>query len=88
MNLRKISAAAAVVFFFASSVAFAQPVTNGKGCTPQERSNKALEHDQGNAGVICPPEVDSGMTTPAPKTGDPSVIRPSGPQEAPSPEPK
>jgi hypothetical protein len=79
MNLLKKSCVAAVAFFAASSIAFAQmPTTNGKGCTPQERSNKTLEHDQSNAGVICPPEIDSGMRAPAPKTGDTSAVPPPG----------
>jgi hypothetical protein len=78
MNMLKRSFVAAVAFFAANSIAFAQaPATDGKGCTPQERSNKTLEQDQTNAGVICPPEVDSGMTAPVPKTGDTSVIPPA-----------
>ena len=77
MNMLKKSCVAAVAFFAASSIAFAQaPITDGNGCTPQERSNKTLEHDQSNAGVICPPEIDSGMRAPTPKTGDTSVISP------------
>lgn len=77
MNMLKKSCVAAVAFFAASSIAFAQvPTTDGKGCTPQERSNKTLEHDQSNAGVICPPEIDPGMRAPTPKTGDTSVISP------------
>jgi hypothetical protein len=77
MNVLKTICVGAVAFFAASSIAFAQaPTTNGNGCTPQERSNKTLEHDQSNAGVICPPEIDSGMMAPAPRTGDSSVIPP------------
>jgi hypothetical protein len=77
MNLLRESSLAAVAFFVASSIAFAQaPITDGKGCTPQERSNKALEHDQSNAGVICPPEINSGMIAPVPKAGDTSVTPP------------
>jgi hypothetical protein len=73
MNVLKKSCVAALAFFAASSIAFAQtPSNDGKSCTPQER----LEHDQRNAGVICPPEIDSGMTAPAPKTGYTSVIPP------------
>ena len=78
MNVLEKSCVAAVALFAASSVAFAQvPTTVGKGCTPQEQSDKTLEHDQSNAGVICPPEVDPGMTAPTPKTGDTSVILPA-----------
>ncbi len=77
MTVLKKSAVAAVAFLAASSIAFAQaPTTDGNGCTPQERSNKTLEHDQSNAGVICPPEIDPGMRAPTPKTGDTSVIPP------------
>jgi hypothetical protein len=49
-----------------------------KGCTPQERSNQALNQDANKttAGVICPPDVDPAMKAPTPKTGDPSVIPP------------
>jgi hypothetical protein len=79
MNVLEKSCLAAVALFAASSIAFAQAqTTDGKGCTPQERSNKTLEHDQTNAGVICPPEIDSGMRAPTPKTGDNSVIPPEG----------
>ena len=48
-----------------------------KGCTPQERSNQALNQGADkNAGVICPPDVDPAMKAPTPKTGDTSVIPP------------
>jgi hypothetical protein len=86
MTVLKKSAVAAVAFLAASSIAFAQaPTTDGNGCTPQERSNKTLEHDQSNAGVICPPEIDPGMRAPTPKTGDTSVIPPP---QAPGGDPK
>jgi hypothetical protein len=79
MNVVEKSCLAAVAFFAASSIAFAQgQTTDGKGCTPQERSNKTLEYDQSNAGVICPPEINSGMTAPTPKTGDNPIIPPTG----------
>ena len=77
MNTLEKSCLAAVVFFAASSMAFAQAqTTDGKGCAPQERSNEALENNQSNAGVICPPEIDSGLTAPTPKTGDRSIFPP------------
>jgi hypothetical protein len=76
MKVLKKCCLAAMAIFAASAVSLAQaPTTEGKGCTPQERSNKTLEHDQSNAGVICPPEIDSGMTAPTPKTGD-AAVRP------------
>jgi hypothetical protein len=79
MNVLQKSCVAAVAFFAASSIAFAQTqTTNGNGCTPQERSNKTLEQDQSNAGVICPPEINPSMTAPTPKTGDTLVIPPPG----------
>ena len=54
-----------------------------KGCTPQERSNQALNLDSTkNAGVICPPDIDPAMKAPTPKTGDPSVIPPPANGEA------
>jgi hypothetical protein len=50
-----------------------------KGCTPQERSNQALNQGADkNAGVICPPDIDSAMKVPTPKTGDTLVIPPPG----------
>jgi len=90
MNVLEKSCLAAVAFFATRSIAFAQAqTTDGKGCTPQERSNKTLERDQSNAGVICPPEIDPGMTAPTPKTGDTSVIRPPGvPKSDPTVQPK
>ena len=69
MNILKQGCIAAIILLAASSIGYAQTSTNGKGCTPQERSNKTLENDQSNAGVICPPEIDTGMTAPTPKTG-------------------
>ena len=90
MNILKQGCVAAIILLAASPAGFAQTsTTNGKGCTPQERSNKSLEHDQSNAGVICPPEIDSGMAAPTPKTGDTSVLRPPGaPGGDPSVQPK
>jgi hypothetical protein len=50
-----------------------------KGCTPQERSNQALNQSADkNAGVICPPDIDAAMKVPTPKTGDSAVIPPPG----------
>ena len=70
------AASAAIVFLAASYFTNAQAqTTDGKGYTPQERSNKTLEHDRSDAGVLCPPEIGPGMTAPTPKTGDRSVIR-------------
>jgi hypothetical protein len=77
MNVLEKSCVAAVALFAASSIAFAQAqTTDSKGCTPQERSNKTLEQDQRNAGVICPPEIDPAMKAPTPKTEDNPVIPP------------
>jgi hypothetical protein len=84
MNALEKGCLAAIAFVAASSITFAQAQTtdgkaiDSKGCTPQERSNKTLENDKSNAGVICPPEIDPGMTAPTPKTGDKSVIPPPG----------
>jgi hypothetical protein len=90
MNALEKSCFAAVALIAASSFALAQAqTTDGKGCTPQERSNKALEHDQSNAGVICPPEIDPAMKAPTPKTEDSAVIPPPGtPGGNPSAQPK
>ena len=90
MHLRAKRCLAAIVFLAASYFTNAQAqTTDGKGCTPQERSNKTLEHDRSNAGVLCPPEIDPGMTAPTPKTGDRSVIPPPGtPGGDPSVQPK
>jgi hypothetical protein len=61
-----------------ASSALAQ-TAGSQGCTPQERSNPALQkQDQTNSGVICPPDIDLGMKAPTPKTDDPSVIAPPG----------
>jgi hypothetical protein len=61
------------------TVTFAQAqAADSKGCSPQERSDKILEHDQSTAGVICPPDIDQRMKAPTPQTGDRSVISPPG----------
>jgi hypothetical protein len=69
--------AAAVVV---ASTAFAHAqAPDTKGCTPQERGNQALSQDLNRSnGVICPPDIDPAMKAPTPKTGDPSIIPPSG----------
>jgi hypothetical protein len=38
------------------------------GCTPQERKNRTLSEQLDRShGVICPPDVDPGMTVPTPR---------------------
>ena len=61
-----------------------------KGCTPQERSNPALNNQQGPAsGVICPPDIDPAIRSPAPDLGKMPVIPPPGsPGGDPSVQPK
>ena len=71
--------AAFVIALASQSAAYAQAnIPDAKGCTPQERSNKALEDSGKAAGVICPPDIDPAMKAPTPKIGDPSVIPPPG----------
>lgn len=54
MSVLKKSCLAAVALLAASSIAFAQSQTaDGKGCTPQKRSNKILEHDQSTAELFA-----------------------------------
>jgi hypothetical protein len=69
---------AALALTLASSTAFAQAPPASTGCTPQERSNQALQNDQAKTGggVICPPDVDPAMKAPAPKTGDTGMVSP------------
>jgi hypothetical protein len=81
--MAKSSLAALAIALAMGSAALAQ--TSGqapagpKGCTPQERANKALTQDAGHAnGVICPPDIDPAMKAPTPKTGDKAVIPPPG----------
>jgi hypothetical protein len=60
------------------------------GCTPQERSNQALNQGADkNAGVICPPDIDPAMKAPTPNSGDNAVIPPPGsPSGDPNVQPK
>jgi hypothetical protein len=75
--VNRAGAAAALVVALAWAVPTIAQTPDPKGCTPQERSNRALNEDaQKSAGVICPPEVDPQMKAPAPKTVDRSVITP------------
>jgi hypothetical protein len=55
------------------------PSAAQKPCSEPGDSSKTLSDklDQG-AGVICPPNVDPGMKTPAPETGKMPVIPPPG----------
>jgi hypothetical protein len=62
------------------SLACAQaPSTGQKPCAEPGDSSKTLSDklDQGG-GVICPPNVDPGIKTPAPETGKMPVIPPPG----------
>jgi hypothetical protein len=70
-----------------TSLAQAQAPDN-TGCTPQERSNLALQDANKNAGVICPPDIDPAMRAPAPKTGDEGMASPPGSSGAPGTQPK
>ncbi len=77
-------AASAIVLAMTSpGLAQAPQQPDPKGCTPQERSNQALNQGSDkNAGVICPPDIDPAMKAPTPKTGDPSVIPPPANRQA------
>ena len=79
--IAKASRATLAVAFTFACVGLAQAqAPDPKGCTPQERANKALSEDANkNAGVICPPDIDPAMKAPTPKTGDSSVIPPPAP---------
>ena len=62
------------------SLAYAQaPSADQKPCAEPGDSSKSLSDklDQGG-GVICPPNVDPDMKTPAPDTGKMPVIPPPG----------
>lgn len=62
------------------SLAYAQaPSTAQKPCAEPGDPSKTLSDklDQGG-GVICPPNVDPGIKTPAPETGKMPVIPPPG----------
>ena len=55
------------------------PSPTQKSCSEPGDSSKTLSDklNQGG-GVICPPDVDPGMKTPAPDTGKMPVIPPPG----------
>ena len=64
----------------AASIAGAQtPGANQKPCAEPGDASKTLSDklDQGG-GVICAPNVDPGIKTPAPETGKMPVIPPPG----------
>jgi hypothetical protein len=84
---RSVLAAALTV---AATVLAQAQAPDPKGCTPQERSNQALnQNSDKNAGVICPPDIDAKMKVPTPKTGDRPLIPPPGsPGGDPSAQPK
>ena len=83
-------AAWAAALTIASTVHAQAQAPDPKGCTPQERSNQALNQNADkNAGVICPPDIDQAMKVPTPKTGDSAIIPPPGsPGGNPSVQPK
>ena len=79
--MKPIIARSAIVLALAGvSLACAQaPSADQKPCAEPGDSTKSLSDklDQGG-GVICPPNVDPGMKTPAPETGKMPVIPPPG----------
>jgi hypothetical protein len=76
-NIAKAYLTALAISLAGTSLAIAQ-APDPKGCTPQERSNEALQKSGQTAGVMCPPDVDPAMKAPTPQTGDGSVIPPPG----------
>jgi len=79
VSLAVKACAAALFLSLGASAAFAQ-APDPNGCTPQERSNQALQNsDKANAGVICPPDIDPAMKGSPPKTGDRAVKPPPPP---------
>ena len=84
MNLTAKGSLLAFALTLASAGLAQAQAPDPKGCTPQERSNQALnENTDKNAGVICPPDIDPAMKAPTPKSDDPAVIPPPA-----SPQPK
>ena len=79
--MKPIIARSAIVLTLAGvSLACAQaPSADQKPCAEPGDSSKSLSDklDQGG-GVICPPNVDPGMKTPAPEIGKMPVIPPPG----------
>jgi hypothetical protein len=63
----------------ASAVCAQAPNAGQKPCAEPSDPSKTLSDklDQGG-GVICPPDVDPGIKTPAPETGKMPVIPPPG----------
>jgi hypothetical protein len=78
----KGSRAMLALAFTLACLGFAQAqAPDPKGCTPQERSNQALNQDANkNGAVLCPPDIDPAMKAPTPKTSDPAVIPPANTQ--------
>jgi hypothetical protein len=76
----KIATGLLAVTAIVAATGLAQAQAPGaKGCTPQERGNRALNQDMVKSnGVICPPDVDPAMKAPTPRTGDSSVVPPPG----------
>ena len=75
------AAAALVVtgFMLAMAGPVAAQAIDSKARTEQERGNQTLSEKLGQSnGVICPPDVDSEMTKPAPDAGKTPVIPPPG----------
>jgi hypothetical protein len=78
MNLTAKGSVLAFALMLASAGLAQAQAPDPKGCTPQERSNQALnQNTERNAGVICPPDIDPAMKAPTPKADDPAVIPPS-----------
>jgi hypothetical protein len=64
---------------------------DSSACTEQERSNRTLSEKLGQTnGVICPPDVDTGMKAPPPDEGGktPVIPPPGSPGGNPNIQPK
>lgn len=70
---------AALAITLATASTVAAQATDAKACSPQENANQTLSQKLGQTnGVICPPDVDSGIKAPTPKAGNTPIIPPPG----------
>jgi len=81
---------AALAMLAATAFPAAVQAADTKRCAEQGRNDQPLSDKLGQSnGVICPPDIDTGMRAPTPDAGNTPVIPPPGsPGSNPNVQPK
>jgi hypothetical protein len=70
---------AALAVLMAAAFSATVQAADTKRCAEQGRNERPLSDKLGQSnGVICPPDIDTGMSAPTPDAGNTPVIPPPG----------